>query len=58
MYNELKAVKNAVIDLSFVTTTRKQDAALLKLKKRVTDLEERLAGKEHYESMGDLKDGM
>ena len=58
MHNELKAVKNAVIDLSFVTTTRKQNAAILRLKKRVADLEDSLTGKEHYEVTYDFKDGM
>ena len=58
MYSELKAVKSALIDLSFVTTTKKQQAAILRLKKRVTDLEESLHGVHHTDSASDFKDGM
>ena len=58
MYNELKAVKSAIIELSFLATTKTQAGALLKLKVKLADLEECIDGKEHYEKASSYKDGM
>jgi hypothetical protein len=58
MYNELKAVKSAVIDLSLLSTTKTQASALLKLKIKLANLEECIDGKEHYECNTSFKDGM
>ncbi len=58
MYNELKAVKSAVIDLSLLANTKTQASALLKLKIKLADLEECIEGKEHHERYSSYKDGM
>ncbi len=44
MNNELRKVKEALIDLSFITNNRKQASTVLRLKKAVNELEQSMNG--------------